>query len=395
MNNAVCLVTGTRAEFGLLLPLIQRLRDDPDIDLRLVVTGSHLKAAYGGTLAEIEEYGLQTDAKIDIIQSGSDTPLDISNAIGAATVKFGEYFNAHPPRLVVVLGDRYETLGVCCGALPHGVPIAHIHGGETTEGAIDESIRHAITKMSYLHFTSCKAYRDRVIQMGENPERVFSVGALGVENILNIPLISKERLADEISPVTVKPYLLATFHPVTLEKNTEAEQMEELLAAIEQSGYNVLFTKSNADSGGKIINQMIDGYSAAHTDTCSAFHSLGLTRYLSAMKHCAMVVGNSSSGIIEAPSFQVPTINIGDRQRGRIQAESVINCAPKRREILAAFRLGDSPKFREKLRQVKSPYGSGGTSESIMRVIKEFLIPGRIDLKKRFWDLDSEAPSVF
>ena len=276
------------------------------------------------TYKEIEKDGIKIDEKIEILLS-ADTPSAISKSMGLAMISFADYFEKLKPDMLIVLGDRYETLAIATVAMNKRIPIAHLHGGETTEGAIDESIRHAITKMSYLHFTSTEEYRNRVIQLGEDPERVFSVGAIGIENILNEKLMSKLELEKSINFVLDKPYAIVTFHPVTLEENNSKEQVKELLDSLDTfNDMKFIFTKANADSGGRVINEMIDNYVNSH-ENAVAFNSLGLTRYLSALKYCTMVIGNSSSGLLEVPSFGIPTINIGDRQKGRLQADSIIN----------------------------------------------------------------------
>ncbi|MBU3090463.1 UDP-N-acetylglucosamine 2-epimerase (hydrolyzing), partial [Clostridium gasigenes] len=328
MVKKICIVTGTRAEYGLLRPLIDKVNEDNDLELQLIATGMHLSPEFGMTYTNIIDDGHKINEKIEILLS-SDTSVGISKSMGLATISFAEAFERLKPDIIVVLGDRYEIFSVCSAAVTAKIPIAHLHGGETTEGAFDEVFRHCITKMSYLHFTSTEEYRKRVIQLGENPNRVFNVGAIGVENIVSLDLLEKREIEKSIGFTLDKPFGLVTFHPVTLENNTSEYQFRELLKALdEMDGMKFIITKANSDSDGRVINKMIDEYEKDNKDKIIAFTSMGYLRYLSAMKYCNSVIGNSSSGIIEAPSFNKPTINIGDRQKGRMQAESVINCNP-------------------------------------------------------------------
>ena len=387
INKKISILTATRAEYGLLKPVILKLMAKPGFDVRVVATGMHLSPEFGLTYKDIESDGIPIDEKVEILLS-SDTPTGISKTMGLAMMGFADYFARLEPDLLLVLGDRYETLAVCCVAMNQRIPIAHMYGGETTEGAVDESIRHAITKLSYLHFTSTEEYRKRVIQLGETPDRVFCVGAVGIENILQEQLLSKSELEESIGFVLDKPYAVITFHPVTLEGDSSGEQFQELLdVCSHHPEMKFIFSKANADAHGRIINQMIDGY-VQENDNAVAFSSLGMVRYLSAVKYSAMVMGNSSSGLVEAPSFRVPTINIGDRQKGRIQADSVINCKPAFEEIEKAIKLVLSEKFEEKTRKTINPYGDGNTSDRIVEVVSRFLLEDKIDLKKKFYDID-------
>ncbi len=387
MKKIISILTATRAEFGLLKPLIASLLTVKEFDVRIVVTGAHLSQEFGLTYKEIEEFGLAIDEKIEILLS-SDTPTSVSKSMGLAMISFAEYFARLKPDMLVVLGDRYETLAVVMAAANQRIPIAHLYGGETTEGAIDESIRHAITKFSYLHFTSANEYRERVIQLGEDPSRVFNVGALGVENILNEKLLSKEKLSKSLDIELDKDFAVVTFHPVTLENSSAEEQARELLEALkERDDINFIVTKANADTDGRVINKLIDEYAKEHSNIFS-FTSLGLVRYLSCLKYCKMVVGNSSSGIVEAPSFNIPTINIGDRQKGRLQATSVINCMPKKNEIIEAFEYAFSKEFKDILKFTINPYGDGDTTSKIQEILIKNILNENIDLKKRFYDLE-------
>lgn len=383
----ICVLTATRAEYGLLKPIIKKLKKVPEFDVRVAVTGAHLSPEFGLTYQEIEQDGIKIDEKIEILLS-ADTPGAISKSMGLAMIGFADYFKRVEPDMLVVLGDRYETLAVCCSAMNQRIPIAHLYGGETTEGAVDECIRHAITKLSYLHFTSTEIYRNRVIQLGEEPSRVFTVGAIGIENIKNEKLLTKNELERELDFKLDKPYGLITFHPVTLESDNAAKQFRGLLDACEKfENMNFIFTKANADEEGRIINNLIDEYVKIH-ENAAGFDSLGLTRYLSAMKYCNMVIGNSSSGLIEAPSFGVPTVNIGDRQKSRLQSDSVINCPSISKKIVEAITVALTDEYVQKAKKTVNPYGDGYTSDKIIKRIEETLLISKIDLKKKFYDCE-------
>jgi GDP/UDP-N,N'-diacetylbacillosamine 2-epimerase (hydrolysing) len=389
MKKIISILTATRAEYGLLKPIIAKLNNLEEFDVRIVATGAHLSPEFGLTYQEIEKDGFVIDKKIEILLS-SDTPSSISKSMGLAMISFADYFEKLNPDLLIVLGDRYETLAVATTAMNQRIPIAHLYGGETTEGAIDESIRHAITKLSYLHFTSTDEYRKRVIQLGENPERVYNVGAIGIENILNENLLSRDELENELDINLLKSYAVVTFHPVTLENNSSEKQIESLLEVCkEYKSLDFIFTKANADAEGRIINQFIDRY-ARENENIFAFTSLGMRRYLSALKYCSMVIGNSSSGLLEAPSFGIPTVNIGDRQKGRQQASSVINCEPTQESIREALNLALSEEFVQRAEKTVNPYGSGDTSNKVVEVIKEYMLNDKINLKKKFYDCEVE-----
>ena len=382
----IAVVTSTRAEYGLLRPVIRALSARDGLRVSVLVTGSHLEDAFGGTVKEIEEDGVAIAARIPIVD-GEDSTAGMSRTMAAALTGFGAHFAAHRYDLLVVLGDRYEMLAVCAADTNARIPIAHLHGGETTEGAVDEAMRHSITKMSYLHFVSNADHRRRVIQLGEAPDRVFDVGAVGVENALQEPLMTREELTAQVGLPMDKPYAVVTFHPVTLDDGGVEDDFEELTAALDAfPDMAVLFTKSGADVGGRRLNALVDDYAAAR-DRVTAVDSLGMRRYLSAVKHAAVVIGNSSSGIIEVPSLGVPTVNIGDRQRGRMQADSVINCPCERSAIETAVKKAVSEELRGTLTQVVNPYGDGHTSEKIAAVIERVLTRGKIDLKKPFYDI--------
>jgi GDP/UDP-N,N'-diacetylbacillosamine 2-epimerase (hydrolysing) len=387
MKKKISILTANRAEYGLLKPVIEMLQEVSDFDVRVVATGAHLSPEFGLTFKEIENDGILIDEKIEVLLS-SDTPAAISKSMGLTMISFADYFERLKPDMLIVLGDRYETLAVSTAAMNQRIPIAHLYGGEKTEGAVDDSIRHAITKMSYLHFTSTEEYRNRVIQLGEQPDRVLSVGAIGIENILKEKLMSKTELEADIDFKLDKPYAMITFHPVTLENNNSAEQFQALLDVCKlYNDMKFIFTKSNADAHGRIINRMIDEFIEEH-DHAVAFISLGTTRYLSALKYCTMVIGNSSSGLVEAPSFGIPTVNIGDRQKGRLQAESVINCEPKKEDIKQAVALSLTSEFMKRARKAVNPYGDGNTSDKIVDTIKDFVLNEKINLKKKFYDCE-------
>jgi GDP/UDP-N,N'-diacetylbacillosamine 2-epimerase (hydrolysing) len=381
------IMTGTRAEYGLLKPLMQEINKDNDLELYLIVSGMHLSPEFGMTYKEIEEDGFEINAKVEMLLS-SDSPAGISKSIGLGVIGFADEFQRADLDMLILLGDRYEALSAAICALVMRIPIAHLHGGELTEGAIDEGIRHSITKMSYLHFTSTEQYRNRVIQLGENPERVFYVGALGVENIKKINLMTKEELEKSIHFEIDENTVVVTYHPVTLENNTVEEQFLNLLKVLDRNPkIRMIFTKANADTNGRIVNELIDKYAAQNSERACAFMSLGQKRYLSALKYCRIVIGNSSSGIIEAPSFGKPIINIGDRQKGRICADSVINCGYTQQEIQQAMETALTKEFENKASNCRNPYEKENTAANIISVIKDYLLNDKIKLKKGFYDI--------
>lgn len=381
------IMTGTRAEYGLLKPLMQEINKDNDLELYLIVSGMHLSPEFGMTYKEIEEDGFEINAKVEMLLS-SDSPAGISKSIGLGVIGFADEFQRADLDMLILLGDRYEALSAAISAMVMRIPIAHLHGGELTEGAIDEGIRHSITKMSYLHFTSTEQYRNRVIQLGENPERVFYVGALGVENIKKINLMTKEELERAIHFEIDENTVVVTYHPVTLENNTVEEQFLNLLKVLDRNPkIRMIFTKANADTNGRIVNELIDKYAAQNSERACAFMSLGQKRYLSALKYCRIVIGNSSSGIIEAPSFGKPIINIGDRQKGRICADSVINCGYTQQEIQQAMETALTEEFENKARNCRNPYEKENTAANIISVIKDYLLNDKIKLKKGFYDI--------
>lgn len=382
-KKKISVVTATRAEYGLLRPLLLRLLDCEEWELQLLVTGTHLAKEFGNTYREIEEDQIPIFRKIPIMEPGDDA-YAVSLMMANALRGFGRYFKEEEPDLLILLGDRTEMLSVASAAMNARVPIAHLHGGELTQGAVDDCVRHAITKMSYLHFPSAEAYRRRIIQMGEEPDRVFQVGALGVENILKEHMFSLSELEDQGLVPRGGAYAVVTFHPVTLEGAEGETQIWELINAMRQKAeVFFLITKANADAGGRRINEILHRETAKYTNM-KLVDSLGMKRYLSAVKYARFVLGNSSSGIIEAPALGVPTVNIGDRQKGRIQAESILNCQPKQAEIVKAMEQA----LQMDRAKVKSPYGDGTTSEQIVSVLKKYLNGEGMELKKTFYDME-------
>lgn len=381
----ICVVTGTRAEYGLLYWLIKGIADENSLQLQLLVTGMHLAPEYGLTYQEIEADGFVIDKKVDILLN-SDTSLGICKSVGIGVVGFAEAYHELQPHFVLVLGDRFEVLAATTAAYISNIPVVHLHGGESTEGAFDEGIRHAVTKMSHLHFVATEVYRRRVIQLGEHPDRVYTVGAMGIENINRLKLLSREEFEKSIQFKLGSHNLLVTFHPVTLEKGQAAAQFGELLAALDSLPHvHIIFTMPNADTENRLLIKMIEAYVEQHPDRTCAFTSLGQVRYLSALQLVDAVVGNSSSGILEAPSFKIGTINIGDRQKGRIKAESVIDCLPHRTSIIGALEKLYFPAFQEKLQHISNPYGTASPSAAIIEILKN--VRSEDLLKKSFFEV--------
>ena len=380
----ICVVTGTRAEYGLLYWLLKEIEANKEFQLQLIATGMHLSPEFGLTYQTIEKE-FKINKKIEMLLS-SDTSVGISKSMGLAQISFAESYDELKPDIVIVLGDRYEIFSATSAAMIARIPIAHIHGGEKTEGAFDESIRHSITKMSHLHFTATNEYKNRVIQLGEHPNRVFNVGGMGIENIKRLKLLSKVEFEKSIDFKLNKRNILVTFHPVTLENSTAKEQFQELLDAIDKlEDTNIIFTKANSDTDGRIINQMIDDYVAKNFHKSVGFNSLGQLRYLSALQFVDTVVGNSSSGLLEAPSFKIGTINIGDRQKSRIKADSVIDCSANKTDIEKAFERLYSKEFQDSLQNVENQYGNGCASKKIIEVLKN--VDLKNILKKSFYNI--------
>ena len=382
----ICVITGTRAEFGLLRPLIELIAKDKDLQLQLIATGMHLSPEFGYTLDEIIAAGFTVDRKVECLLS-SDTSVGVSKTIALAISGFADALESLQPDLMVVLGDRTEILGAVIAAGMANVPIAHLQGGETTEGAYDEAIRHSITKFSHLHFTSTEAYRKRVIQLGEQPNTVFNVGAIGLDAVKKLKLLNREEFEKSIDFKLKKRNVLITYHSVTLEKEVPIETFENILTALDElTDTALIFTHANSDKNGRVINKMITEYVETHKDKAIAFKSLGQLRYLSALQFIDFVIGNSSSGILEVPAFHIPTINIGDRQKGRICCESIINSTNTLEGIKKSITFALNKEFREKIQQQKMLYGNGTAAEQILKVIKKHPV---ISLKKSFYNIDN------
>ena len=383
-KRKICIVTGSRAEYGLLYWLIKEVNVDQNLELQLIATGMHLSVEFGLTYKEIEK-DFKINKKIDMHLS-SDTTVGISRSMGIAQKSFSEAYNQLKPDIIVVLGDRYEIFSAASAAMVSRIPIAHIHGGEATEGSIDEAIRHCITKMSHLHFTAAEEYSKRVIQLGEHPSKVFKVGGMGIENIKRLKLLSKENLEKKIDFKLNIKNILISFHPVTLEKDTSKKQFLEILEAIDDlKDTNIILTKTNSDMDGKIINSMIDKYVAKNKDKSISITSMGQLNFLSALQHIDFIIGNSSSGLLEAPSFKIGTINIGDRQKGRIKAKSVIDCSPNKKSIKDAIKKVYSTEFQNLLKNVKNPYGDGCPSQTIVKILNSVSLDDL--LKKSFFNI--------
>jgi GDP/UDP-N,N'-diacetylbacillosamine 2-epimerase (hydrolysing) len=384
MKRKICVVTGARAEYGLLRWVMQGIKDDPKLMLQVIATGMHLSPEFGLTFREIEQDGFHIDRKVEMLTS-SDTTVGIAKSMGLGLIGFSDAFNELRPDLIVVLGDRFEIFSAVAAALVARIPVAHLHGGETTQGAFDEAFRHSITKMSHLHFVAAEEYRQRVIQLGEQPTHVFLVGGLGIDNIKRLKLLDRVALEASLDFKLGKKNLLITFHPVTLEMSTAANQMEELLIALaELKDTHLIFTLPNADTDGRNLIKMVEQFVAQHRNA-RVYASLGQLRYLSCVAHVDGVVGNSSSGLAEVPSFKKGTINIGDRQLGRLQAESVVNCEPTRQSITDALGRLYSADFQVNLSKTRNPYGDGGASEKVVKTLKHFVLDGIV--KKVFYDL--------
>lgn len=386
-RRKICVVTGTRAEYGLLYWLMKEIDADPDLQLQLIATGMHLSPEFGLTYKMIEADGFKIDEKVEMLLS-SDTPVGIAKSIGLGVIGFADAYERLKPDIVVLLGDRYEIFAAAQAAMVARIPIAHIHGGELTEGVIDESIRHSITKMSQIHFVTTEEYKKRVIQLGEQPHSVINVGAPGLDHIKKLHLLSKEELEDSIDFKLGKVNFLVTVHPVTLKNNTE-HFIEEVLNALDAFPYaTIIFTKANSDTDGRIINQKIDEYMMKNQHRVKVFTTLGQLRYFSLLQYVDVVIGNSSSGIIEVPVFKKPTVNIGDRQRGRLKSISIIDCGETSEEIVQAIKVALSSEFQEILQQSNSVYGDGNASKRMKEVLKEISLENI--LLKKFYDIGYE-----
>ena len=385
MKKKIYVITGSRAEYGLLKNLIKKFKKDRNIILKIFVTGMHLSPLFGNTYKEIIKDGLKIDKKVRILNY-ADTPKFISKTTGLGIAKFGSLFDQDKPNFLVVLGDRYEIMSAVIAANFHQIPVAHIGGGDTTLGAFDEWIRHSITKMSWLHFASNASSKERIIQLGENPKRVFIVGSLGIDRLMHTKLLSKKSVEKKMKFKFRKKNILITFHPVTLEKNTSESQFKEILSAVSKlKETKLIFTNPNSDTYGKIIINMIKRFVSSKKYDAVKFSSMGYLNYLSVLKYVDCVLGNSSSGLIEAPSLKTSTINIGDRQTGRPKGNSIIDSKPDENSITKSIKKIYSKKFRIRLKHVYNPYEYKNTTNKIYKTIKNTIIP--LNLKKRFYNL--------
>ena len=389
-KRKVCIFTGTRAEYGLLKPLMDEIKSDPDLELQIVASCMHLSPEFGLTYQEIEKDGFNIDEKVEMLLS-SDTPSGIVKSMGVGMIGYTDALNRLKPDITVVLGDRFEALAFAIASFVNRIPIAHLYGGEITEGAIDDAFRHSITKLSYLHFTSTEEYRKRVIQLGEEPERVFNVGALGIDNIKKMKLLNKDEIESELGIKFKSKNLLITYHPVTLKKDESEKEFKTLLNILrEMEDTLFIFTKPNADTEGRKIIKLIEEFVKENNHKAISFTSLGQLNYLSIMQYVDAVVGNSSSGIIEAPSLKVPTINIGDRQKGRIRAKSVIDCKGTEEDIKKAFDAICDKKFKETLKKISNPYGDGNSARKIKNILKH----DKISIIKKFYEINFEIEDL-
>lgn len=370
----ICVVTGTRAEYGLMSRLMRLIKDSSETQLQIIATNMHLSPRFGNTYQEIEADGFTIDKKVPIIdESAPDNANSTLKSMAAALTGFADAYEELKPDMILILGDRYEILAAATAALIERIPIVHLHGGEITEGAYDDAIRHSITKMSHLHFTSTEQYRQRVIQLGEQPERVFNVGAIGVENIKKLPLLSKEEIEKDLQFSIDENTILVTYHPVTLGKHTAVRDITDFLAALdERPELRIIFTMPNSDTGGKSITDAINAFVEKNYDRARTFKSLGVKRYLSVMRQMAAVVGNSSSGLLEVPSFGIPTLNIGDRQNGRIACKSVYHCETDKQSVLDGLDKVLSPEFKQFTKAVRNPYDKENTAQNIFDIISTY-----------------------
>lgn len=383
----ICVVTGTRAEYGLLYWTLVALKKDPSIKLQICATGMHMSPEFGLTYHQIEKDGFTIDYKVESLMS-SDSGTGIAKSIGLGISGISDAFSQLEPDIVLLLGDRYEILAAAIAAMSLRIPIAHCHGGESTEGLIDESIRHSITKMSHLHFTATKAFEKRVIQLGEQPANVFCFGAMGIEYINKIKFLTKKEIEDKMNFSFLTNNYLITYHPETLEMKESSDKFSELLKALEEIKNNdtlFIFTMPNADNNGRVIIDMINQFVKTNPFNSIAFTSMGQINYLSTLKFVNAVIGNSSSGLIEAPTLKIPTVNVGDRQRGRIMAKSVICCHTEKNKILHAIKKSSSRDFKARINDFENPYGFQNVSSKIVDILKK--VSEKDLLKKKFYNL--------
>ena len=384
MTARIAVFTGTRAEYGLLYWLLKDLQEDAELDLKLLVSGTHLSPEFGETFRQIESDGFTIDEKIEILLS-SNSAVGTAKSMGLGVLGFADALSRLVPDALVILGDRYEALAAAQTAMILRIPVVHLHGGEITEGAYDDAIRHAITKLSYLHATSTDEYRNRVIQLGESPNRVVNVGAIGLDHIRRTNLLSISELSAQLDFEIDRPFFVVTYHPVTLGDESPEEGFNNLIGALDKfKEYQVVFTYPNADDGGRLIIPILDAYARNNNGRVLAIPSLGQLRYLSAIKHASAVIGNSSSGIIEVPAFDTPTVNIGVRQKGRLAAKSVLNAESSKESIVDTIALALSGGFKQKGEVIVNPYGQGDASGQIIKMLKG------LDFNpcKVFYDLD-------
>lgn len=387
-KRKICIVTGTRAEYGLLYWLIKEIQDDPDLEIQIVATGMHLSPEFGLTYKKIEEDGFRINEKVEMLLS-SDTPNGLAKSIGLGVIGFADALERLKPDILVVPADRFEIFAAAQAAMTLRIPMAHIYGGETTEGAIDEAIRHAITKMAHLHFTAAEQYRRRVIQLGEDPNHVLNFGAPGLDNLKKLKLLNRKSLENAINFNLGKISFLITYHPATLSDVLPEKSFEELLKAIDHfPDSKIIFTKANADSAGRKINKMLDNYVEKNSHRAIVFTSMGQLLYLSAMKNVDIVIGNSSSGLLEAPTLKKPVVNIGNRQQGRLRAESIIDCEEKAEAIIESINRGLSTAFKNIVKNTVNPYGQGVASFQIKEYLKKVSLKNI--LVKKFYDMSNE-----
>ncbi|WP_300172985.1 UDP-N-acetylglucosamine 2-epimerase [uncultured Aliivibrio sp.] len=382
----IAIFTGTRAEYGLLYWIIKGIAESEQVELQLYVGGMHLSPEFGKTVQQIENDGFPIAERLEFLLS-SDTAVGITKSMGLALISAADAFERTKPDLLVVLGDRFESMAICQAAMVAQIPIAHIHGGETTEGLIDEAVRHSITKMSHLHFTATEEYRQRVIQLGEQPDKVYNVGAPGIDSIKRLNLLSLNALSDSIDfDIVSSPYMVVTYHPVTLSKDGAVTALKNLLSSLrDYPKHKFIITYPNADTHGRVLIELLDEFKKEFPDRVLLVQSLGQLRYLSALQYCDLVIGNSSSGLIEVPTFKVPTVNIGNRQKGRIAGDTVIHCKGDENSILSSIQLALSAEFKQQCDLTNNPYGSGEASDRILDVILNVELENLI--YKKFYDI--------
>jgi len=388
-RRRIGVVTVSRSDYGHLRSVLEGIRRAPDLELILFVAGMHLAPEFGDTLREIEADGFPIAERVEMLEGG-DTPEAVAISTGRGVAGFARAFAGRRPDLLVVLGDRFEMLAAAAAALPFALPVAHIHGGEVSEGAMDNQIRHAITKLAHLHFASAKVHAERIARMGEEAWRIHTVGAPGLDRLTGLATLTRETLAGELKLPAEGPWYLVTFHPVTLEYRDTASHIDELLAALEKTDGTLVITYPNADTSGRVIIDRLEEFASHHPGRCRLVRSLGERLYLSLLSHAELMIGNSSSGLIEAPSFGLPAVNIGARQRGRLRGANVIDVAPSREDILRGIEAARAPAFRAQARGAANPYGDGRAAPRILEVLRSTPLDARL-VQKRFADGESGA----